>query len=187
MFNHIENLKDFLTYRHEIVGVVIKTGNNVQKFKVGDRAGVGVIVGSCRTCDVCQQDLENYCPKLIFTYNSTDKDGTRTYGGYSDSIVVNQHFVLCVPDNLPSDATAPLLCAGITVYSPMKYYGMTEPGKHLGVAGLGGLGHVAVKFGKAFGLKVTVISTSPKKEAEAINKLGADAFVVSSDPARLKV
>lgn len=93
MFNHIENLKDFLTYRHEIVGVVIKTGNNVQKFKVGDRAGVGVIVGSCRTCDVCQQDLENYCPKLIFTYNSTDKDGTRTYGGYSDIIVVTS--ILC--------------------------------------------------------------------------------------------
>ncbi|KAL0282578.1 UNVERIFIED_CONTAM: putative mannitol dehydrogenase [Sesamum angustifolium] len=171
---------------HEIVGLVTKTGSNVERFKVGDRVGVGVLVGSCRTCDICQQDLENYCRKMIFTYNSTDKDGTRTYGGYSDIIVVDQHFVLHFPDNLPSDAGAPLLCAGITVYSPMKYYGMTEPGKHLGVAGLGGLGHVAVKFGKAFGLKVTVISTSPKKEAEAINKLGADAFLVSSDPVQLK-
>ncbi|KAL2246520.1 probable mannitol dehydrogenase [Sesamum indicum] len=171
---------------HEIVGLVTKTGSNVESFKVGDRVGVGVLVGSCRTCDICQQDLENYCRKMIFTYNSTDKDGTRTYGGYSDIIVVDQHFVLRFPDNLPSDAGAPLLCAGITVYSPMKYYGMTEPGKHLGVAGLGGLGHVAVKFGKAFGLKVTVISTSPKKEAEAINKLGADAFLVSSDPVQLK-
>lgn len=164
-----------------------KIGNNVEKFKVGDRVGVGVIVGSCRTCEPCQQDLESYCPKMIFTYGSIDKDGTRTYGGYSDIVVVDQHFVLRFPDNLPSDAGAPLLCAGITVYSPMKYYGMTEPRKHLGVAGLGGLGHVAVKLGKAFGLKVTVISTSPKKEAEAINTLGADAFVVSSDPAQLKV
>ncbi|KAL2521444.1 putative cinnamyl alcohol dehydrogenase 9 [Forsythia ovata] len=171
---------------HEIVGLVTKTGSDVKKFKVGDRVGVGVIVGSCKTCDICQQDLENYCPKVIFTYNSKDQDGTKTYGGYSDIIVVDQRFVLRIPDNLSSGACAPLLCAGITVYSPMKYYGMTEPGKHLGVAGLGGLGHVAVKFGKAFGLKVTVISTSPKKESEAINRLGADSFLVSSDPAQLK-
>lgn len=172
---------------HEMVGLVTKTGENVQKFKVGDRVGVGVIVGSCRTCSICEQDLENYCPKLVFTYNALDKDGTKTYGGYSDIIVVDQHFVLRFPDNIPSDLGAPLLCAGITVYSPMKYYGMTDqPGKHLGVAGLGGLGHVAVKFGKAFGLKVTVISRSSEKADEAINKLGADAFIVSSDPAQLK-
>ncbi|KAI3461969.1 hypothetical protein Pfo_018632 [Paulownia fortunei] len=133
---------------HEIVGLVTKTGNNVQKFKVDDRVGVGVIVGSCRTCDTCQQDLENYCPNMILTYNSIDQDGTRTYGGFSDIIVVDQHFVLHFPDNLPSDVGAPLLCAGVTVYSPMKYYGMIEPGKHLGMAGLGGLGHVAVKFGR---------------------------------------
>lgn len=172
---------------HEMVGLVTKTGENVQKFKVGDRVGVGVIVGSCRTCSICEQDLENYCPKLVFTYNALDKDGTKTYGGYSDIIVVDQHFVLRFPDNIPSDSGAPLLCAGITVYSPMKYYGMTDqPGKHLGVAGLGGLGHVAVKFGKAFGLKVTVISRSSEKADEAINKLGADAFIVSSDPAQLK-
>ncbi|KAH6808239.1 cinnamyl alcohol dehydrogenase 9 [Perilla frutescens var. hirtella] len=186
----VKNEWGFTTYPvvpgHEIVGLVTKVGNKVEKFKVGDRVGVGVIVGSCRTCDVCQQDLESYCPKMIFTYNSTDKDGTRTYGGYSDIVVVDQHFVLRIPENLPSDSGAPLLCAGITVYSPMKYYGMIEPGKHLGVAGLGGLGHVAVKFGKAFGLKVTVISSSPKKEDEAIKKLGADAFLVSSDPAQLK-
>ena len=110
-----------------------------------------------------------------------------TYGGYSDIVAVDQRYVLRFPDNLPSDAGAPLLCAGITVYSPMKYYGMTEPGKHLGVAGLGGLGHVAVKLGKAFGLKVTVISTSPKKESEAINNLGADYFLVSSNPEQMKV
>ncbi|KAM7523596.1 hypothetical protein LguiA_013498 [Lonicera macranthoides] len=170
---------------HEIVGQVTKVGSNVTKFRVGDRVGVGVIVGSCTTCDACKQDLENYCSKVIFTYNSIDKDGTKTYGGYADSVVVDQRFVLRYPDNLPPDSGAPLLCAGITVYSPMKYYGMTEPGKHLGVAGLGGLGHVAVKFGKAFGLKVTVISTSSKKEDEAIKKLGADSFLLSSDPAKM--
>lgn len=173
--------------RHEIVGQVTKVGSNVTKFRVGDRVGVGVIVGSCTTCDACKQDLENYCSKVIFTYNSTDKDGTKTYGGYADSVVVDQRFVLHYPDNLPPDSGAPLLCAGITVYSPMKYYGMTEPGKHLGVAGLGGLGHVAVKFGKAFGLKVTVISTSSKKEDEAIKKLGADSFLLSTDPAKMNV
>lgn len=164
-----------------------ETGKNVTTFKVGDRVGVGVLVGSCKTCESCQQDLENYCPQVIFTYNSTDHDGTKTYGGYSNLVVVNQRYVLRFPDNLPPDSGAPLLCAGITVYSPMKYYGMTEPGKHLGVAGLGGLGHVAVKLGKAFGLKVTVISGSPNKEAEAIERLGADAFLLSSDPAKIKV
>ncbi|XP_075655552.1 putative cinnamyl alcohol dehydrogenase 9 [Castanea sativa] len=171
---------------HEIVGIVTKTGKNVKKFKVGDRVGVGVLVDSCKRCESCQQDLENYCPQMVLTYNSYSQDGTKTYGGYSDIVVVDEHYVLRFPENLPPDAGAPLLCAGITVYSPMKYYGMTEPGKHLGVAGLGGLGHVAVKIGKAFGLKVTVISTSPKKEDEAINRLGADSFLVSSDPAKMK-
>lgn len=171
---------------HEIVGTVTKTGNNVTKFKVGDRVGVGVMVGSCMSCDYCNQDMENYCPKMIFTYNATYHDGTRTYGGYADMIVVDQHFVVQFPDNLPSDAGAPLLCAGITVYSPMKYYGMTEPGKHLGIVGLGGLGHVAVKIAKAFGLKVSVISSSPRKESEALNRLGAHAFLVTSDPGKMK-
>ncbi|KAJ4827769.1 putative cinnamyl alcohol dehydrogenase 9 [Turnera subulata] len=171
---------------HEIVGIVTKLGNNVKKFNVGDRVGVGVMVGSCRSCEYCNQDMENYCPKLIFTYDSIYHDGTKNYGGYSDMIVVDQFFVVRFPDSLPSDAGAPLLCAGITVYSPMKYYGMTEPGKHLGVVGLGGVGHVAVKIGKAFGLKITVISTSPSKEAEAIGKLGADSFLVSTDPAKMK-
>nr|POE61899.1 putative cinnamyl alcohol dehydrogenase 9 [Quercus suber] len=171
---------------HEIVGTVTKTRKNVKKFKVGDRVGVGVLVDSCKRCESCQQDLENYCPQMILTYNSYSQHGTKTYGGNSDIVVVNEHYVLRFPENLPPDAGAPLLCAGITVYSPMKYYGMTEPGKHLGVAGLGGLGHVAVKIGEAFGLKVTVISTSPKKEDEAINRLGADSFLVSSDPAKMK-
>lgn len=169
------------------MGIVTKVGNNVKKFKVGEHVGVGVIVGSCEKCESCEQDLENYCPEMVFTYNANDKDGSRTYGGYSDVIVVNQRFVLNIPDNLPLDATAPLLCAGITVYSPMKYYGMAVSGKHLGVCGLGGLGHVAVKFGKAFGLKVTVISSSPDKEDEALNRLGADGFLVSKDAAKMKV
>ncbi|WVZ22022.1 hypothetical protein V8G54_000566 [Vigna mungo] len=186
----VKNDWGFTTYPvvpgHEIVGVVTKVGNNVKYFKAGDKVGVGVIVESCKECECCQQDLENYCPRPVFTYNSPYYDGTRTQGGYSNIVVVNQRYVLRFPDNLPLDAGAPLLCAGITVYSPMKYYGMTEPGKHLGVAGLGGLGHVAIKIGKAFGLKVTVISGSPNKEAEAVGTLGADSFVLSSDPAKMK-
>ncbi|MED6118813.1 cinnamoyl-Coa reductase [Stylosanthes scabra] len=185
----VKNDWGFTTYPvvpgHEIAGIVTKVGSNVTKFKEGDRVGVGVIVDSCQECECCQQDLESYCPKPVFTYNSPYK-GTRTQGGYSDFVVVHQRFVLQFPDNLPLDAGAPLLCAGITVYSPMKYYGMTEPGKHLGVAGLGGLGHVAIKFGKAFGLKVTVISSSPNKESEAIDVLGADSFLLSSDPEKMK-
>ncbi|KAJ8769666.1 hypothetical protein K2173_005269 [Erythroxylum novogranatense] len=171
---------------HEIVGVVTKTGNNVKRFKVGDRVGVGVIVDSCKSCECCDQDVENYCPQVTFTYNSLSRDGTKSYGGYSNMIVTHQRFVLCFPDSLPADAGAPLLCAGITVYSPMKYYGLTEPGKHLGVVGLGGLGHIAVKIAKAFGLKVSVISSSPGKESEAINRLGADSFIVSKDPEKMK-
>lgn len=115
------------------------------------------------------------------------KDMSKTYGGYSDFVVVHQRFVVRFPDGLPPDAGAPLLCAGITVYSSMKYYGLDKPGKHLGVCGLGGVGHVVVKMGKAFGLKVTVISSSSHKEAEAIQRLGADSFLVSSDPAKMKV
>ncbi|KAK4256760.1 hypothetical protein QN277_006444 [Acacia crassicarpa] len=186
----VKNDWGFTTYPvvpgHEIAGVVTQIGNNVKTFKVGDRVGVGVMADSCKTCDACEQDLENYCPKKVFTYNSPGYDGTRTYGGYSDFVVVHKRFVLRFPENLPLDAGAPLLCAGITVYSPMKYYGMTEPGGHLGVAGLGGLGHVAVKIAKAFGLKVTVISTSQKKEVEAINRLGADSFLVSTDSGKMK-
>ncbi|CAA7393949.1 unnamed protein product [Spirodela intermedia] len=165
---------------HEIVGVVTEVGRNVSKFKLGDRAGVGCMVGSCRSCGSCKQGFENYCPQMVLTYNSVDGDGTMTYGGYSDAVVVNQDFAVHFPESLPLDKGAPLLCAGITVYSPMKHFGLNEPGKHLGVVGLGGLGHVAVKFAKAFGMKVTVISSSPSKEKEAMERLGADAFLVSS-------
>lgn len=169
------------------MGVINEVGQNVQNFKVGDKVGVGCIVNSCLSCQNCNRDNENYCPRIIFTYNSLDVDGTMTYGGYSNMVVVNQHFVIRFPENMPLDKGAPLLCAGITVYSPMKEHGLDVPGKHLGVVGLGGLGHVAVKFGKAFGMKVTVISTSPKKEKEAIERLGADAFLVSSNAGQMQV
>ncbi|KAJ0039718.1 hypothetical protein Pint_27731 [Pistacia integerrima] len=164
---------------HEIVGVVTEIGSKVEKFKVGDRVGVGCMVGSCRSCDSCANNLENYCPKMILTYGGTYYDGTTTYGGYSDIVVADEHFIVRIPDNLPLDAAAPLLCAGITVYSPLRYYGLDKPGMHVGVVGLGGLGHVAVKFAKAMGVKVTVISTSPNKKKEAIEHLGADSFLVS--------
>ncbi|KAL6999682.1 8-hydroxygeraniol dehydrogenase [Sarracenia purpurea var. burkii] len=172
---------------HEIVGVVTDVGRKVQKFKVGDRVGVGCLVGACHKCDNCAADLENYCPKNIVTYNGTYLDGTTTYGGYSDHMVANEHYVVRIPDNLPLDATAPLLCAGITLYSPLKYFGLDKPGMHVGVVGLGGLGHVGVKFAKAFGTKVTVISTSPSKKKEAIEHLGADSFLVSSDLEQMQV
>ncbi|GFY94093.1 cinnamyl alcohol dehydrogenase 7 [Actinidia rufa] len=162
---------------HEIVGVVTEVGTKVKKFKVGDRVGVGGIVWSCHTCEDCSNNLENYCPKLVLTYNSTYYDGTPTYGGYSDLMVVDEHFVIAIPENLPLDACAPLLCAGITTYSPLRHFGLDRAGMHVGVVGLGGLGHTAVKFAKAFGVKVTVISTSPgKQQQEATERLRADSF-----------
>ncbi|VVA38037.1 PREDICTED: probable [Prunus dulcis] len=166
---------------HEIVGVVTEVGSKVEKFKVGDKVGVGCMVGSCHSCDNCANNLENYCPRWIPTFGGKYHDGTTTYGGYSDIMVADEHFVVNIPDNLPLDGAAPLLCAGITTYSPLRYFGLDKPGMHVGVAGLGGLGHVAVKFAKAMGVKVTVISTSPGKEEEAIKHLHADSFLVSRD------
>lgn len=171
---------------HEMVGEVTEVGSKVQNFKVGDKVGVGCMVGSCRSCDSCADNLENYCPKSILTYGSTYYDGTLTYGGYSDIMVVDEHFAVRIPDNMPLDATAPLLCAGVTVYSPLKYFGLDKPGLHIGVVGLGGLGHMAVKFAKAFGAKVTVISTSPNKKDEAVERLGVDGFLVSRDPEQMQ-
>ncbi|KAI9111457.1 hypothetical protein K1719_017147 [Acacia pycnantha] len=171
---------------HEIVGEVIKVGRNVQKFKVGDIAGVGPTFDSCRSCSHCNEGLEVYCPKTIMTYNAIDKDGSVTYGGYSDKTVVDEHFAVKIPTGMPLDGAAPLLCAGLTVYSPLKYYGLCEAGMHLGVVGLGGLGHVAVKFAKAMNMKVTVISTSPGKKKEALERHGADAFIVSNDQQQMQ-
>ncbi|GAB2279285.1 Probable mannitol dehydrogenase [Dionaea muscipula] len=171
---------------HEVVGVVTEVGSKVQNFKVGDKVGVGCMVGSCRSCESCSNHLENYCPKMILTYGSRYYDGTITYGGYSDIYVVDEHFAVKIPENIPLDAAAPLLCAGITVYSPLRYYGLDKPGLTVGVVGLGGLGHVAVKFAKAFGAKVIVISTSPSKKEEAIGRLGADSFLVSRNPEQMQ-
>ncbi|XP_060185559.1 8-hydroxygeraniol dehydrogenase-like [Lycium barbarum] len=170
---------------HEVVGVVTEIGRKVEKFKIGDKVGVGCLVGSCRKCENCDNNLENYCSNQIMTYNGIYSDGTTTYGGYSDIMVTDEHYVVHWPENLPMEA-APLLCAGITTYSPLKYFGLDKPGMHIGVVGLGGLGHMAVKFAKAFGTKVTVISTSLSKKDEAIERLGADSFLVSRDPDQMQ-
>ncbi|XP_028246811.1 probable mannitol dehydrogenase [Glycine soja] len=159
--------------RHEVAGVVTEVGSKVEKFKVGDKVGVGCLVDSCRTCQNCDDNLENYCPQYTLTYGAKYRDGTITYGGYSNSMVADEHFVIRIPYSLALDAAAPLLCAGITVYSPLRYYGLDKPDLHVGVVRLGGLGHMAVKFAKAFGAKVTVISTSPSKKDEGIQHLGA--------------
>ncbi|PUZ46579.1 hypothetical protein GQ55_7G090900 [Panicum hallii var. hallii] len=171
---------------HEVTGVVTEVGTNVSGFKVGDRVGVGCIVEACLDCDLCHRSEENYCDKLVLTYNGILSDGSVTYGGYSETLVVHSKFVARIPDSLPLDAAAPLLCAGITVFSPMKQHGMLQSGGSLGVVGLGGLGHIAVKFGKAFGLRVTVISTSPAKEKEARESLKADDFIVSTDQKQMQ-
>ncbi|XP_027079441.1 probable mannitol dehydrogenase [Coffea eugenioides] len=171
---------------HEIVGEVTEVGSKVTKVKVGDKVGVGYFLGSCRSCENCSEGLENYCPKVVLTSGAPYHDGTITYGGYSNEMVCNEHFIIRFPENLPLDGGAPLLCAGATVYSPMKYYGIAKPGSHIGINGLGGLGHVAVKFAKALGAKVTVISTSDRKKDEALNHLGADAFLISRNVEDMK-
>jgi len=163
---------------HEIVGRVTKVGPAVTKFKPGDLAAVGCMVDSDRTCPECKAGLEQYCPNMVLTYNSPDKHlGGVTYGGYSGCIVVTEPFVLRVPPNLNLAGAAPLLCAGITTYSPMRHWGVTK-GKKVGVVGLGGLGHMAVKFAHALGAHVVVFTTSPSKKEDA-QRLGADEVVVS--------
>lgn len=169
---------------HEIVGRIEKVGTDVTKFKVGDLAGIGCMVNSCGVCDNCKNGLEQFCEnkKTVWTYNSKDYfegDGI-TYGGYSDNIVANENFVLHVSEKLDIKAVAPLLCAGITTYSPLHRWKIGK-GHKLGVLGLGGLGHMAVKFGVAFGAEVTMISHSPSKEADA-KKLGAHKFCNTRDP-----
>ncbi|XP_056174028.1 probable cinnamyl alcohol dehydrogenase 1 [Syzygium oleosum] len=185
--NEHGNSKYPLVPGHEIVGSVKEVGCSVQCFKVGDRVGVGTYVNSCRECKYCNDGLENYCEKgPVFTFDGIDADGTVTKGGYSSYIVVHERFCFRIPENYPLALAPPLLCAGITVCTPMMRHKMNQPGKSLGVIGLGGLCHMAVKFGKAFGLKVTVFSTSISKKEEALSLLGADHFVVSSDPEQMK-
>ena len=171
---------------HEIVGRVIKTGQHVKNFKNGDLAGVGCFVDSCRTCPSCLAGEEQYCENgMTGTYNAYEKDGkTPTYGGYSTQIVVDENYVLHVSDKLPLEGVAPLLCAGITTYSPLKHVGVKK-GDKVAVLGLGGLGHMAVKFAVAFGAEVTMLSHSKSKEADA-KKLGAHHFALTSDPGTMK-
>jgi uncharacterized zinc-type alcohol dehydrogenase-like protein len=165
---------------HEIVGRVSKAGSAVTRFKAGDAVGVGCFVDSCRECPSCRKGEEQYCDGgMVSTYNGRERDGSPTYGGYSTRITVDEKYVLRIPDSLPLDRAAPLLCAGITTYSPLRHYGL-KAGDKLAVVGLGGLGHMGVKLGKAMGAEVTVLSTSPSKRDDAL-RLGAAHFAATSD------
>ena len=171
---------------HEIIGKVSRVGKEVKKFKEGDLVGVGCIVDSCRKCRNCDKGWEQYCETgLVGTYSYYEKDGkTITQGGYSSRIVVDERYVLSIPKDLALEKTAPLLCAGITMYSPLKYWNIGK-GHRVGIVGLGGLGHIGVKLAVAFGAEVTVLSTSPTKKVDAL-ELGASHFVLTTDEERLK-
>ncbi len=170
---------------HEIVGRVSKVGGGVTKFKVGDAVGVGCFVDSCRECAQCRKGEEQYCEGgQVGTYNSRERDGSPTYGGYSTHVTVDENYVLRIPESIALDRAAPLLCAGITTYSPLRFYGV-KPGDKLAVVGLGGLGHMGVKLAKAMGVDVTVLSTSPSKRDDAL-ALGASHFAATSDTSVFK-
>lgn len=170
---------------HEIIGRVVEVGAEVTKFKLGDLAGVGCMVDSCRVCEPCEADLEQFCADgCTFTYNGRDRaTKALTFGGYSEQITVEQRFVAKIPENLDPAAAAPLLCAGITTYSPLAHW-KVGPGQKVGIVGLGGLGHMAVKFAKAMGAHVVMITSSPEKGADAL-RLGADEILVSRDVAAM--
>jgi alcohol dehydrogenase (NADP+) len=171
---------------HEIVGRVVKVGSAVTNFKAGDLAGVGCLVDSDQTCPNCQSGLEQFCPNMVLTYGGPDKHKTApvTYGGYSDSVVVDERFVLRIPPNLNLAGVAPLLCAGITTYSPMRHWNVGQE-KKVGIVGLGGLGHMGVKWAHAFGARTVVFTTSPNKTEDAL-RLGADEVVVSKNADEMK-
>ena len=171
---------------HEIVGKITKVGSEVTKLKVGDLAAVGCLVDSCRECDSCKHDLEQYCLNgMVGTYNGPDKHlGGHTFGGYSKKVVVDEHFVLKVPSNLDLAAVAPLLCAGITTWSPLRHW-KVEKGSKVAVVGLGGLGHMAIKLAKALGAEVTLFSRTPDKKKDAL-ELGADGIIISTDKDQMK-
>jgi uncharacterized zinc-type alcohol dehydrogenase-like protein len=172
---------------HEIAGIVTEVGSDVTKYKVGDRVGVGCFVDSCRECAQCRAGEEQYCtnPGMVGTYNAVGRDGEPTQGGYSGAIVVDENYVLRIPDSLPLDAAAPLLCAGITLYSPLRHWN-AGPDTSVAIVGLGGLGHVGVKLAHAMGAKVTVLSQSLKKMEDGI-RLGADEYYATSDPATFEI
>src|ERR671912_2816130 len=171
---------------HEIVGRVTEVGSAVTRFKAGDLVGVGCLVDSDRACPECRSGLEQFCPNMVLTYGAPDKHGAApvTYGGYSESVVVDEAFVLRIPDNLDPAGAAPLLCAGITTYSPLRHW-KVGAGKKVGVVGLGGLGHMAVKIAKAMGAEVIVFTTSPSKVEDA-KRLGADDVILSKDKEQMQ-
>jgi len=171
---------------HEIIGTVTAVGNQVTRFQPGDRVGVGCMVDSCRQCAACEDGLEQYCDQgFVATYNSEDlHDGSVTFGGYSEAIVVSERFVLRIPDSLDPAAAAPLLCAGITTFSPLRHFGVA-PGQRVGVVGMGGLGHMGVKFARAMGAEVTLFTRSEEKREEAL-KQGAHKVVISTDKEQMK-
>ncbi|KAL5368698.1 putative mannitol dehydrogenase [Cryptosporidium parvum] len=170
---------------HEIIGIVEEIGENVTKVKVGDCVGIGCIVDSCMSCNACKDGYEQFCGSLSLTYNGRYKNGMNTYGGYGTYVTCNEHFLLKIPENLDKAAAAPLLCAGVTVYSPMIRNKMNRPGFKLAVVGLGGLGHMAVKFGVSFGCEVAVITRSESKKEYAL-AMGAKHFIKFDDPEALE-
>eukprot|EP00262_Sarcandra_glabra_P007393 TRINITY_DN20164_c0_g1_i1.p1 TRINITY_DN20164_c0_g1~~TRINITY_DN20164_c0_g1_i1.p1 ORF type:complete len:371 (-),score=58.15 TRINITY_DN20164_c0_g1_i1:103-1179(-) len=171
---------------HEVVGEVVKVGSEVTKFKIGECVGVGCIVGSCSSCSPCKSKVEQYCNKKIWSYNDVYYDGKPTQGGFASAMVVDQKFVVKIPEKLSPEQAAPLLCAGVTVYSPLKHFGLKVSGLRGGILGLGGVGHMGVKIAKALGHHVTVFSSSDRKREEAMEHLGADAYIISSDTAKMQ-
>ncbi|KAG8368434.1 hypothetical protein BUALT_Bualt15G0045000 [Buddleja alternifolia] len=171
---------------HEVVGEVMEVGSGVTKFRAGDVVGVGCIVGCCRNCRSCKSDIEQYCNKKIWSYNDVYIDGNPTQGGFAGAMVVDQKFVVKIPDGMAPEQAAPLLCAGVTIYSPLNHFGLKESGLRGAILGLGGVGHMGVKIAKAMGHHVTVISSSNKKREEALDHLGADDYLVSSDTDRMQ-
>ncbi|KAK6159261.1 hypothetical protein DH2020_006575 [Rehmannia glutinosa] len=171
---------------HEVVGEVIEVGSGVSKFRAGDVVGVGCIVGCCGNCRPCKADIEQYCNKKIWSYNDVYSDGNPTQGGFAGAMVVHQKFVVKIPDGMAPEQAAPLLCAGVTVYSPLNHFGLKQSGLRGAILGLGGVGHMGVKIAKAMGHHITIISSSNRKRDEALDHLGADDYVVSSDGARMQ-
>ncbi|KAF8658499.1 hypothetical protein HU200_058953 [Digitaria exilis] len=179
--NHLGMSRYPMVPGHEVVGEVSEVGVEVTKFTAGDIVGVGLIVGCCRQCHPCTSSNEQYCSKKIWSYNDVYTDGKPTQGGFSSAMVVDQKFVVRIPAGMSPEQAAPLLCAGVTVYSPLKRFGLATPGLHGGILGLGGVGHMGVMIAKAMGHHVTVISSSDKKRGEAMDHLAADGYLVSSD------
>ncbi|CAA2941619.1 cinnamyl alcohol dehydrogenase 1 [Olea europaea subsp. europaea] len=171
---------------HEVVGEVVEIGSVVTKFRAGDIVGVGCLVGCCGNCHPCKSEIEQYCNKKIWSYNDVYTDGNPTQGGFAGAMVVNQKFVVKIPDGMAPEQVAPLLCAGVTVYSPLHHFSLKQSGLRGGILGLGGVGHMGVKIAKAMGHHVTVFSSSDKKRVEALEDLGADEYLVSSDSSQMQ-